>query len=67
MSALRTDQLRDGRLVFAADSTKGRKERKAVLPPDVFAELKEQAGPVWVWEKFPDQLRERLEARERWS
>ncbi|MDY3555049.1 hypothetical protein R5W24_004183 [Gemmata sp. JC717] len=67
LCALRTDQLRDGRVVFAADSTKGRKERKAVLPPDVFAELKEQAGATWVWEKFPDQLRERLEARERWS
>jgi site-specific recombinase XerC len=67
LSALRTDQLRDGRVVFAADATKGRKERKAVLPPDVYAELKAQAGQTWVWEKFPEQLRERLEARERWS
>jgi integrase len=67
LAALRTDQLRDGRVVFAADATKGRKERKAILPANVFAELRQQAGPTWVWERFPAELRERLEARERWS
>jgi integrase len=65
LCALRTEQLREGRVVFAADATKSRKERKAILPAEVYAELKAQAGPVWVWERFPDQLRERLEAQER--
>jgi hypothetical protein len=67
LSDLRSEQLREGRVVFAADATKGRKERKAVLPLDVFAELQAQAGPSWVWERFPGQLRERLEAQERLS
>ena len=64
LCALHTDQLQLGRVVFIAESTKGRKERRAVLPAEVFAELQAQAGPIWVWERFPAQLRERLEARE---
>lgn len=60
LTGLRSEQLRDGRVVFAADATKGRKERKSVLPPEVFAELQGQAGLSWVWEHFPNQLRERL-------
>ena len=63
LCALRTEQLREGRVVFAADATKGRKEHCAILPPEVFAELKAQAGPIWVWEHFPDQLRQHLDAR----
>jgi site-specific recombinase XerD len=65
LCGLRTDQLREGRVVFTADATKGRKERKAILPVEVYAELQAQAGPVWVWERFPDQLRERFKAQER--
>jgi site-specific recombinase XerD len=60
LSSLRSEQLREGRVVFPADETKGRKERKALLPQDVFAELREQAGPVWVWQRFPNELQERL-------
>jgi hypothetical protein len=62
LCALRKGQLRDGRGCFAADATKERKERKAILPPEVFAKLKAKARRVWVWQKFPDELRERLEA-----
>jgi integrase len=64
LCALHTDQLQSGRVIFVADTTKGRKERKSILPAEVFAELQAQAGPIWVWERFPVQLRERLEARE---
>ena len=60
LCGLRTEQLQSGRVVFVADATKGRKERKALLPRDVFAELWEQAGPVWVWGRFPGELQERL-------
>jgi integrase len=65
LCSLTTDQLQAGRVVFAADGTKGRKERQAVLPPEVYAELKASAGPAYVWEKFPEQLRERLQALHR--
>src|SRR5262249_6702772 len=60
LCGLHTDQLRDGRVIFAADATKGRKERKALLPPDVFTELQAQAGRVWVWQRFPHELRAHL-------
>src|SRR5262249_48060560 len=62
LCSLTSDQLQEGRIVFPADETKGRKERKAILPPQVFAELKAIAGPTFVWEAFPDQLRERLKS-----
>ena len=34
-------QVLDGRLVFLSDATKGRKERKALLPTSVYQELQE--------------------------
>jgi len=65
LCGLRTSQLQDGRVVFAADATKGRRERKAILPPQVFSELRSRAGKVWVWERFPGELRQQLEAKEK--
>src|SRR5262249_52185898 len=62
LCSLTTEQLQEGRIVFPADETKGRKERRAVLPPEVYAELKALAGPAHVWERFPAQLRGRLQA-----
>ena len=62
LCSLTSDQLQEGRVVFAADETKGRKERKALLPQEVYAELKALAGRTYVWEAFPAQLRERLAA-----
>jgi integrase len=62
LCCLRSEQLEEGRIVFPADKVKGRKERKALLPPDVYAELKALAGPTFVWEVFPAQLLERLKA-----
>src|SRR5262249_41357751 len=44
LCSLRSAQLREGRLVFPADETKGRKERKARVPEKVFQELQQMAG-----------------------
>jgi integrase len=62
LASLRSNQLQDGRIVFPADATKGRKERKAILPPEIFAELQAIAGPSYVWEKYTAQLVERRKA-----
>jgi len=60
LCSLRSEQLQEGRIVFPADEVKGRKERKALLPPETYAELKALAGQTYVWEAFPSQLLERL-------
>lgn len=65
LCSLTSDQLQEGRIVFPADETKGRKERRAILPPEIYAELKGLAGPSYVWEAFPTQLADRLRALER--
>jgi integrase len=54
---LRSGQLRDGRLVFAADTTKNRSERYARLPPDLYAELQAYKGDVYLWERYPAELK----------
>ncbi len=61
LCSLRSEQLQEGRVVFPPDEAKGRKERRAILPPEVFAELR-AAGKSFVWESFPAQLLERLTA-----
>jgi integrase len=63
LASLRSEQLQEGRIVFAAGHTKGRKERKAILPPDLFAELQGIAGPTYVWEGYSTQLIERLRSQ----
>ena len=54
--SLRSDQLRDGRLVFAADITKNRSERYAILPADVYAALDAYKGETYLWERYPAEL-----------
>ena len=58
ITALRTEQLRDGRVVFPAETTKGRKDRPALLPAALFKELQAVAGPTYVFETFHRGLRE---------
>ncbi len=62
LCSLRSNQIRNGQIVFEADKVKGRKERIAVLPPDVFAEIQAQAGATFLWEGHPSQLKELAEA-----
>ncbi len=58
LSSATTGNLRDGRLRFTSETTKGRKERACRLPPDVFEELQAIAGDDYVFEVFSEQLRE---------
>jgi integrase len=57
LASASTDALRDGRLYFPADETKGRKERGVRLPAAVYEELRSIAGKQYVWECFADELR----------
>lgn len=56
--SIRSSQLQDGRLVFAADTAKTRSERYAALPADLYAELDAYKGKSFLWEGYPAQLRE---------
>jgi len=57
LCSARTDALKDGRLTFVAETTKGRQERSCLLPADLFKELAAIAGPTYVFERFADELR----------
>jgi hypothetical protein len=54
--ALRSDQLRDGRLVFGAAQTRNRSERYARLPAGLYAELEAYKGKTYLWERYPPEL-----------
>lgn len=58
LCAVRSSAFRDGRLTFEAVTTKGRKTRKAKLPEAICQELETLAGPVYLWERYSEQLRE---------
>ena len=47
---LRSGQLKDGRVVWAADQNKKRKGRVVLVTDDLFGRLKRLAGPAYLWE-----------------
>ena len=47
---IRTQDLKDGRLTFTGDIVKTGQERTLPLPPDLYARLKELAGPTYLWD-----------------
>jgi integrase len=53
---LRSAQLQDGRLVFAADQTKNRSERYAILTTELYAALSAYRGETYLWERYPVEL-----------
>jgi len=53
-----TAGLKDGRITFASETTKGRKQRACRLPAALFTELQAAAGPTYVFERFAAELRE---------
>ena len=59
---LRSEQLREGRLVFEADQTKNRSERYAILPENIFTELVAYAGETYLWERYRPDSRSRKSA-----
>jgi integrase len=54
--SLRSEQLQDGRLVFAADQTKNRSERYARLPADLYTAVDAYKGKTYLWERYPAEL-----------
>jgi integrase len=60
---LRSDQLRDGRLHFDADQTKGRKARSVPLPADLYAALEGVNGRRFLWDTYPTGLKAVLDAK----
>lgn len=60
---LRSDQLRDGRLHFDPDQTKGRKGRAVPLPPDLYSRLEAIKGPRYLWQSLPTGLRAALKVK----
>lgn len=57
LSSLPSNALRDGRIVFPADTAKGREERPAILPAALYAELVALKGKDYLWESYTDGLR----------
>lgn len=49
---LRTEQLRNGRVEWTAAQTKQREGRSVKLPEELFKQLQQLAGSVWLWEGF---------------
>jgi integrase len=58
LCSVQSSDFRDGRLTFEAVTTKGRKTRKAKLPESICREFEALAGPVYLWERYSEQLRE---------
>jgi integrase len=52
LCSLRSRQLRNGRLVFPPDLTKGRKERAVPLPTELYTALYSFKGDSWLWENY---------------
>jgi hypothetical protein len=57
LATAKTEGLRDGRIRFMSETTKGRMERACRLPAELYAELERIAGSKYVFERFSDDLR----------
>ena len=57
LASAMTEGLRDGRIRFEAETTKGRKERNVKLPSHIYDELTAIAGKKYVFEAFASQLK----------
>jgi len=56
LCSLRSADLEAGRITFLATNTKARRDRVAVLPPDLFARVKALAGPTFLWERYTREI-----------
>ena len=62
---LRTDQLRDGEVVFDACQTKTRQSRMVPLPQEMFERLVANAGKTFLWELWVEDCRSFRPAKNR--
>jgi integrase len=53
---LRSDQLKDGRVVWSPEQVKQREGRAVLLPADLYESLVKLAGPVYLWELFVEDM-----------
>jgi integrase len=67
LASAATTGLADGRIMFASETTKGRKQRACRLPPALFTELQAMAGPTYVFQRFADELRAAHRQCGRWN
>jgi site-specific recombinase XerD len=58
LCSLPTANLRDGRIIFVSETTKGRRTRRPKLPAGLYTELDKLAdGRTYAWERYSEQLR----------
>lgn len=57
LAALVPEQLKDGRVCFKGDISKGRKDRECRIRPELYQELKVSSGAEYVFQHFAEQLR----------
>ena len=58
LAALTPDQLKEGRVCFRADVSKGRRSRECRLPADLDTELLKVSGRKHVFERFQEERRQ---------
>lgn len=63
LCALKSGQLRGGRITFPAGLTKGRKARVVPLPDDLFKAIDAFKGNTWLWENYLPGLKAAIQAK----
>ena len=61
LCSVESSQLRDGRLQFKPEQTKGRKARSIPLPDDLAKRLDAIKGKTYLWESYPSGLKAAVE------
>jgi integrase len=56
LCGIESSQLREGRIYFRPDQTKGRKGRSILLPVELFTKLENLKGKKYLWESYPKGL-----------
>jgi integrase len=64
---LRSNQLKNGRITWAAHQTKTKEDRSVLLPNDLFDTLKSGAGKTFLWEEWPTDLARFRPSRNKYS
>ena len=63
LCSLRAEQLVGGRVEFDAEQVKGRADHTGALPAEMAAELAEVRGAIYLWDRYPAELRRHLIGR----
>lgn len=63
LCSLKSSMLKDGRLNFPSNLTKGRKERSIPIDANLFAALDAFKGKTWLWENYIPGLKKAVSAK----